>query len=69
MSDFDLIKTVHVFKSCPFCGVPRSIKVNVDDYDRWQNGELIQNVWPHFTPTQRELLITGICDPCWDDKC
>lgn len=27
---------------------------------RWRSGELVQNVFPHLTPEEREFLITGM---------
>tara|TARA_Y100000296_G_scaffold80088_1_gene104977 strand:- start:1628 stop:1996 length:369 start_codon:yes stop_codon:yes gene_type:complete len=35
--------------------------------DKWQNGELIQRVFPHLTISQREFLMTGAWDSEWDD--
>ena len=39
--------------------------VNVDDYTSWENGELIQNAMPYLTADEREVLISGICGPCF----
>jgi hypothetical protein len=33
----------------------------------WQNGALIQNVFPDLTPDQREFLMTGITTEEWRD--
>ena len=50
---------------CPFCGKVQLIRVNSEDYDKWENGELIQRAFPYLTPSQREAIMTGICDKCW----
>lgn len=50
---------------CPFCGNKNKIVVNVDAYKKWQSGALIQNAFPKLSVSNRELLITGICDPCF----
>ena len=34
--------------------------------DRWQNGELIQNVFPYLTADEREFIKTGIDPDSWD---
>ena len=34
--------------------------------DRWQNGELIQNVFPYLTADEREFIKTGIAPDSWD---
>ena len=28
---------------------------------------LMQDAFPNFTPSQREFIMTGICDKCWDN--
>jgi hypothetical protein len=55
-------------RTCPNCHKTEEVVVSNDKYDRWQSGEHVQDVWPEFTPTQREQLITGICsDECWEE--
>lgn len=34
--------------------------------DRWQKGELIQNVFPYLTADEREFIKTGITPDSWD---
>ena len=34
--------------------------------DRWQSGELIQNVMPHLDDDEREFLMTGITLEEWN---
>jgi len=33
---------------------------------KWKAGIPIQKVFSELTPSQREALITGICDNCWE---
>ena len=42
------------------------LPVTNEQIDRWQSGELIQNVFPHLTPSERELLISGVTPEEWD---
>ena len=42
------------------------LHVTNEQIDRWQNGELIQNVFPHLTPSEREFLISGVTPEEWD---
>lgn len=56
---------------CPFCKKPHRITVNYSEYAKGVTkykdyGALIQDAFPNFTPSQREFLMTGICDSCWD---
>ena len=41
--------------------------VDVDDYTSWENGELIQTALPYLTADEREVLISGMCGPCFDN--
>jgi len=34
-------------------------------WDKWLRGALVQEAFPELTRTQREAMVTGICDPCW----
>ena len=56
---------INIKTTCPFCGKENIVEVDEASYERWENGELIQNVWPDMSPATRELLITGICDSCF----
>lgn len=44
----------------------QEIDVTLEQIDRWQAGELIQNVMPHLTADEREFLMTGITADEWD---
>lgn len=50
---------------CPFCRVRQQVLVNNEAFQNWENGELVQNAFPKLTPTEREALMTGICDNCF----
>lgn len=46
------------------------LDVTQDQLDRISNrhstGEYIQDIVPNLTPSQREFLMTGICDDIWN---
>lgn len=47
----------------------KDVPVNCTDeqYIKWKTGQgLIQNVMPNVPANERELLISGICGPCFD---
>lgn len=54
--------------SCIFCGKEHEIKIaNFEEkIKRYNNGELIQDVFPELTSDDRELCISGCCANCWD---
>ena len=51
---------------CPHCHKQAALTVDVEGYNRWKRGELIQVALPALTADQREALITGVCPTCWD---
>lgn len=61
------INIVNVETVCPFCGSREIIAVNDEDYYDWMHGKRVQHAFPYLNANQRERLVTGICDKCWDD--
>lgn len=39
-----------------------TIECSIEQLNRWQGGELIQNVFPHLTDAQREFMISGMSE-------
>lgn len=56
-------------KTSTHTGIPhtRDIPVTQEQLDRWQNGELIQNVMPNISADDREFMLTGITPEEWDE--
>lgn len=52
-----------------FTGQVRKLDLNVtqEQLDRWNNGELIQKVFPHLSVDEREFLMTGIIGEEWNE--
>lgn len=44
----------------------RDLDVTLEQIARWQGGELIQNVFPHLSPSDREFIVTGTTDDEWE---
>lgn len=57
--------TITVKTRCPMCGTTTNVEVSAVKFRRWQDGALIQRVWPDAAPYERELLQTGIDNACW----
>ena len=53
--------------TCMFCGNVHNVLLLAREYDAWQGGALIQDAMPHLSAGQRELLISGICETCFDE--
>ena len=48
------------------CGQPKSVIVPAAALIAFGEGEYAQNCFPHLPAGQREFLISGICEECWD---
>lgn len=51
---------------CVNCNENYDVWVDPADLAAWSEGELIQDVLDYLTPGERELLMSGTCDACWD---
>lgn len=58
---------MEISKRSPFSGEvnTRNLDITVEQFDRWNRGESVQNVFPHLSATDREFLLTGITDEDW----
>lgn len=52
-----------------FTGKVRELELDItqEQIDRWQNGEKIQDVFPHLSVDEREFLMTGIIGEEWNE--
>jgi hypothetical protein len=60
-------ENVTVIKRCCVCGKDACVTVDRTKFDRWYNGEHIQNVWPEMSPDVREMMISGTHPKCWEE--
>lgn len=52
---------------CQMCQKDFALKVKADDYtDYVSNGKLIQLAFPYLTAGERELIISGTCNDCFN---
>lgn len=53
----------------PFTQEENTMELNItqEQLNRWENGELIQNVFPNLTPDEREFILTGITPDSWPE--
>lgn len=52
---------------CGECHEIIDVPIQREDYERWKDGEFIQNAAPYLRADDRELLISGTCGPCFDE--
>lgn len=60
-----ILKAVET-RPCVGCGKRSHIEVDLDSYVSWRTGTYIQEAFPNLTAGERELLMTGTHDACWD---
>lgn len=49
---------------CPMCNTYHTLTVELEQYLNYLNGELVQDAFPHMSPTDRERFISGLCPDC-----
>lgn len=56
-----------VTQPCMKCGKSSIVEITSKEYQRFYvQHEFLQDVFAHWTPDQRELLLTGTHPRCWD---
>lgn len=58
---------VTIKATCTMCHKAVSVTMSASGYTRWLNGEHIQDALKELTPGEREMLISGVCEPCFDE--
>ncbi|NDD53225.1 hypothetical protein EBZ39_05015 [bacterium] len=52
---------------CYSCKTQQTLRVDTKDLDDFRAGKFAQDCFHYLTAGQREFLISGICDSCWDN--
>ena len=60
------MRNLKIDKKCVECGKKFTLEVNQNDYDDWKSGKLVQKAFPYLKAGERELLISGLCEDCFD---
>jgi hypothetical protein len=60
---------VKITRKSPFSGEVHQmdLPITVEQINRWEDGELVQRVFPHLSADQREFIMTGITPEEWRD--
>lgn len=53
-----------IITECPFCGATDEIEVDFDAIIEYQMGATAQQAFPRMSATDREKLISGMCEEC-----
>jgi len=55
-----------VTKPCFHCGKTTTMKVDRIGMERFMRGYSIQQAFPDYDASKRELILTGIHQKCWE---
>lgn len=56
-----------VTPACLGCGDTAVFVMTVEQHVRYRAGEHVQRIFPHWSPEDRERLISGTCPSCWEE--
>jgi hypothetical protein len=59
---------MQVTKRSSISGKQHTLEIDItqEQWDRWKGGEMIQDVCPHLSASDREYLISGCTQEEWD---
>lgn len=53
--------------TCPHCHKVHEVEVDFEDYTNYMMGDAnIQDAFPYLSANEREYLLSGLCEGCWD---
>jgi len=65
--DTAVTRDYHFSGSCQRCGKFQTFLVDINDLNRWNTRKaLIQDAMPYLSAGEREFLISGMCEQCFD---
>ena len=53
--------------TCPACGKKQYLHLPATGLIAYIAGVPIQRAFPDFSPQAREMVLTGICEDCWNE--
>ena len=60
------VLTAHTY-DCKYCDAQYEIERDDRDYALWKADELgIKEAFPYLSASEREMILSGTCDECWD---
>lgn len=55
-----------ISRECMLCGKPSSVEVSDEGYQKYRGGYFVQDAFPELTPAEREIIISGSHEACFD---
>ena len=57
---------LQVTVTCKMCRKTVMFSVRREEWEKFKTGIFVQDAFPFLTLGQREMLISQICEECWD---
>ncbi len=54
-------------KHCPVCNSFTEFNITEEEYQKYIQGDHIQDCFPSMPADQRERLVSGYCPACWNE--
>ena len=64
----DIHAPVAVDLTCRCCGRHVILKIVPSDFWDWKQGKYIQDAMPYLNAGERELMISGTCNECFEER-
>lgn len=61
------METIELKKACVCCHKFVTLNVKPADLVAYERGAHAQEAFPYLEPSQREVLISGVCPDCWNN--
>lgn len=59
---------VTIICTCPRCHKVHEVVVDFEDYTNYMMGDAkIQDAFPYLSANEREYILTGFCEDCWNN--
>lgn len=52
--------------TCVLCNTPSVFMLDTGDIDKYRDGALIQDAFPHLSAEDRETIMSGTHAECWN---
>ncbi len=59
--------TVGLERHCTWCRKGYVLNLDEDQVIRWVTDEHVQDVWPEMSLAEREQIISGTHEECWEE--
>lgn len=59
--------SIYLELACVQCGEEHTLEFRATDFVAMREGKHVQDAAPYLTAGEREMMISGFCEKCFDD--